>query len=190
MPKDRKSISNFISENHTPILVDFPLFGISPIGVVLIQMKSPNKYTFSSKHRCAHRIISRRSLKLSVGEVIVLVCTSNSQSMSSKLQLEVSEHEIRFLFMPTRSKTNVNSLYLALGFMKNIFLKPLRYRGPDLRDEVTYSLMAFCIAKRHTCMKSLQLNFEVRGRLGRLLNITCRPPRYEPQNVVQLSQPY
>ena len=120
--KDRKWISNFILANHTPILDGSPLFGITPTGVVLIQMKSPNKYTFSSKPRCDHWTISRRSLELSVGEVIVLMCTSNSQSMSSKLQLEVSEHEIRFLFMPTRSKTNVNSLYLALGFMKNIFL--------------------------------------------------------------------
>ena len=149
--KGRKWISNFILENHTPILDGSPLFGITPTGVVLIQMKSPNKYTFSSKHRYAHtiRIISRRSLKLSVGQVIVLMCTSNSQSMSSKLQLEVSEHEIRFLCTRTRSKTNVNSLYLALGFMKNRCLKPLRYRRPDLRDEVRYSLTIFCIAKRH-----------------------------------------
>ena len=144
--KDRKWISNFILENHTPILVAFPLFGISPTGVVLIQMKSPNKYTFSSKHRCAHRIISRRSLKLSVGEVIVLMCTSNSQSMSSKLQLEVCKHEIMFLFTPTWSKSNVNSLYLALGFMKNRCLKSLRYHGSELRDEIRYSLTVFCYA--------------------------------------------
>ena len=144
-----RMICNFIFENRPSILDGSPLFGITPTGVVLIQMKIPNKSTFSSKHRCDHRTVSRRSLELSVGEVTVLMCTSNSQSMSSKLQLEVSEPEIRFLFMPTRSKPNVNSLYLALGFMKNVFLKPLGYRGSDLRDEVTYSLTTFCIAKRH-----------------------------------------
>ena len=82
-------------------------------------------------------------MKLSVGEVVVLMCTSNPQSMSAKLQLEVCKHEIMFLFTTTRSKRNVNSLYLALGFLQNRCLNTSNIMGKKSEMKLDIDLRSF-----------------------------------------------
>ena len=76
-------------------------------------MKIPKKQRIRSKYWCGSKIISSGSFKLSICEVVVLMCTSNSQSMSSKLHLEVGERKIVFYFPRTQSESNVISLHLA-----------------------------------------------------------------------------
>ena len=55
------------------------------------------KIKISKKCKSCQKYISSVSLKLSVCEVAVLMCTRNLQSMSSKLLLQVDDPEIWFL---------------------------------------------------------------------------------------------
>ena len=59
-------------------------------------MKNLNKFEIQPNHNSVHNSISTGSLGLLLCEVIVLMCTSNLQNMSSKLVLEVGEPKIGF----------------------------------------------------------------------------------------------
>ena len=111
--KDRKLISIFIFVNQAPISIDVTNVKTSSTGTMSIQMKIPKKQRIWSKYWCGSKIISSGSLKLSVCEVVVLMCTSNPQSISSKLHLEVGEPKTMFYFSRTQSESNVISLYLT-----------------------------------------------------------------------------
>ena len=78
-------------------------------------MKTPNKFQKVSKHKSGHKSISTVSLKLSVGEVGVLICTLNSQSVSSKLVLEMIEPKIMIFGAVDSTPISKVSLYLTDG---------------------------------------------------------------------------
>ena len=78
-------------------------------------MKTPNKFKKVQKYKSDHKSISSVSLKLSVGEVVVLICTWNSQSMSSKLVLEMIELKIMIFGAVDSTPISKVSLYLTDG---------------------------------------------------------------------------
>ena len=91
-----KGFHNLISTKCVSISKSFFSFIQGSGSGWLVQMKNLNKFEIQPNHNSVHNSISTGSLGLLLCEVIVLMCTSNLQNMSSKLLLEVGEPKFGF----------------------------------------------------------------------------------------------
>ena len=110
-----KSISDFNLAHRSPISAQHLCWNLCRLGWWSIQMKIPSKITNTAKYKIDHKIISSRSLKLSLCEVVVLVCTSNPQSMNTKLHLQVDKRKIGINFQYFLFRSDPNPMKLCWG---------------------------------------------------------------------------
>ena len=126
--EDRKSISDFNLAHRSPISAQHLCWNLCRLGWWSIQMKIPKKIQNITKSKINHKIILSKSLKLSLCEVVVLVCTSNPQSMSAKLHLQVDKRKIGIKFQYFVTGMIPNTMKLYWWEMPYQLISPLKNR--------------------------------------------------------------